>query len=117
MIETAEAMLNLDQIAATPGVDGLFVGPVDLALSLGLGPALTMPDQVLSAIDKVVAACHAHGIIAGSASLGGANAKVLMEKGVQFITVSSDAAVIRRGAAADVEEARKSIEGLANARN
>ncbi len=107
MIETAEAMENLDAIAATPGVDGLFVGPVDLALSLGLGPALQMPDLVLEAIDKVIAVCRRHGKIAGGAGLGAPNTKLLMERGMQLLTLGSDAGFIRRGAAADVELARQ----------
>jgi 4-hydroxy-2-oxoheptanedioate aldolase len=106
MIETAEAMDNLDAIAATPGVDGLFVGPVDLALSLGLGPALVMPDPVFAAIDKVVEACARHGIMAGCATLGMPNAKALMERGVRFLTLGSEVGLIRRGAAADLAQVK-----------
>ena len=107
MIETAEAMDNLDAIAATPGVDGLFVGPVDLALSLGLGPALVMPDQVFAAIDRIVAACRTHGKIAGCAGLGMPNVKALMERGVQFLTLGNDVGLIRRGAAADMAQVKE----------
>ncbi len=106
MIETAEAMANLDAIAATPGVDGLFVGPVDLALSLGLGPALVMPAQVIAAIDEVIAACRRHGKIPGSAALGLPNAQALVERGMLFLTISSDIGLLRRGAAADIAQAR-----------
>jgi 4-hydroxy-2-oxoheptanedioate aldolase len=106
MIETAEAMDNLDAITATPGVDGLFVGPVDLALSLGLGPALTMPEQVFSAIGDVIAACQRHGKIPGAAALGLANAQALAGHGLKFITISSDIGLLRRGAAADLSQAR-----------
>lgn len=106
MIETAQALANLDAITATPGVDGLFVGPVDLALSLGLGATLTMPGRVLAAIDDVIAACRRHGKIAGAAALGLANAKALAERGANFLTISSDIGLLRRGAAADLSEAR-----------
>lgn len=106
MIETREALDNLEAIAAVPGIDGLFVGPVDLALSLGLGPALQMPEPVLAAIDDVVAACRRHGLIAGCPALGMNNARVLAEKGVQFLPLGSDGAYMRRGAAADLAEAR-----------
>lgn len=115
MIETAEAMENLDAIASTPGVDGLFVGPVDLALALGLGPALQMPDRVFEAIDQVIAACRRHGKISGCAGLGAPNAKQLMERGMQFLTLGSDAGFIRRGAAADVELTRQWLQTDANA--
>lgn len=105
MIETAEALDNLDAIAATPGVDGLFVGPVDLALSLGLGPAFVMPEPVLAGIDAVVAACRRHGVISGCAALG--NAGELAARGVQFLTLGSDAGMVRRGAAEDVAQMRR----------
>ena len=116
MIETAEAMQNLDAITATQGVDGLFVGPVDLALSSGLGAALQMPEAVIEAIDKVITTCRRHGKISGAAALGGPNAKLLMERGLQFVTVSSDAGFIRRGAAADVELAQQWVADAATAR-
>jgi len=63
MIETAEAMRNLDAIAAVPGIDGLFVGPIDLALSLGSGISMKMPQAVLDAISQVVAACERNNIM------------------------------------------------------
>jgi 4-hydroxy-2-oxoheptanedioate aldolase len=116
MIETAEALGNLDAIAAVPGVDGLFVGPVDLALSLGLGPQVEMGDQVLAAIDQVVAACARHGKIPGSASLGMANARALIDRGVRFLGQGADVGFIRRGAAAEAEQLRAWRSELGNAR-
>lgn len=107
MIETAEALENLDAIAATPGVHGLFVGPVDLALSLGLGLSLELSDEVLAAIDKTVAACTKHGIIPGCAALSFDNARELVRRGMKFLPVSSDVAFLRQGAAQVVELARE----------
>lgn len=106
MIETAEAMENLESIAATPGVDGLFVGPVDLALSLGLGVVLQMRDEVLESIERVVCVCRRHHKISGSASLGLPYARALVERGVQFIAQGSDLGFVRRGAAAELESMR-----------
>ena len=107
MIETAEALDHLDAIAGTPGVDGLFVGPIDLALSLGLGPAFIMPEQVLDAIGNVVAACRRHGKIAGCPSIGLPNARALVDRGVTFVAIGSDTGFIRRGAAQDLGEMRQ----------
>ncbi|GLR68263.1 aldolase [Acidocella aquatica] len=115
MIETAEAMENLDEIAATPGVDGLFVGPVDLALSLGLGAALVMPEQVLTAVLRVGEACRRHRVISGCASLGMANAQTLAQAGIQFLPISSDGGLLRRAAAADLAQARGWRQGHATA--
>lgn len=106
MIETAEGLENVEAIAAAPGVDGLFVGPVDLALSLGLGPQLQMGPQVLAGIDAVVAACRRNGKISGSASLGLANAADLAARGVQFIAQGADVGFIRRAAAEELEKLR-----------
>lgn len=104
MIETAEAMANLDAIASVPGVHGLFVGPVDLALSLGLGPVLEVHETVLENIDKVVAACRRHNKISGSAAIGLPYARALLERGVQFIAQGSDVAFLRRCAAMELEQ-------------
>jgi 4-hydroxy-2-oxoheptanedioate aldolase len=106
MIETAEALENLDAIAAVPGVDGLFVGPVDLAISLGLGLQLQMGPKVFEAIDVVVAVCRRHGKISGSACMGLANAAQLAERKVQFIAQGNDLGFIRRAAADELEKLR-----------
>jgi 4-hydroxy-2-oxoheptanedioate aldolase len=107
MIETAEALTNLDAIAATPGVDGLFLGPVDLALSLGHALSLDMPPDVLDAIDRVVSLCAKHKIIPGCPSLSPDNARELVSRGMQFITLGADTAFLRQGAAAMVALARE----------
>lgn len=106
MIETAEALRNLDAIAAMPGVDGLFVGPVDLAISLGQGPALTMTPEVLAAVGAVIAVCRKHGKISGSATLGGDNARKLVAMGLTFVPLGADTGFIRRGAASELAAAR-----------
>jgi len=60
MIETAEAIRNLDEILDVEGLDGVFVGPSDLSISLGVSPLhdLTQPDMV-AATSKVLEACKA----------------------------------------------------------
>lgn len=107
MIETAEAMDNLDAIAATPGVDGLFVGPVDLALSLGHGLSLQMTDAILDACRKVVEAARRHGCIPGCAALGNDNVRQLSEIGMTVLAFGADSGFVRSGAAAMVAFARE----------
>ncbi len=102
MIETAEGMENLDAIAAIDGVDGLFVGPVDLGLGLGLGPVLGMHDEVLAAIGKISETCKKHGKISASASLGQDYSRALLDLGVQLVVQGSDLGFIRRSMAADI---------------
>ena len=80
MVETAEAMENLEAIAATPGLDGIYVGPADLTLGLAQGrlaPAFDREEpEMIDALQAIVAACKKHGIRAalhcGSAGLRGA---------------------------------------------
>ncbi|MER9677640.1 aldolase/citrate lyase family protein [Mesorhizobium sp. M0208] len=63
-IETREALNNLDDIASTPGVDALFVGPADLALSLGMEPGELTPELV-DACQAVANAAKKYGIASG----------------------------------------------------
>jgi 4-hydroxy-2-oxoheptanedioate aldolase len=102
MIETAEALERVDEIAAVPGVDGLFVGPVDLGLSLGLPLDWTgrHPD-VLAAIDKIVAAADNAGVFVGTVSSGADHAKDLVQRGVKFVSLGADVGYIRAGIATD----------------
>jgi 4-hydroxy-2-oxoheptanedioate aldolase len=108
MIETKEALSNLDAIVSTPGVDAVLVGPVDLALDLGLGLDVTgsHPD-LLAATDQVIAACKRHGRIPGGVAMSPQNAEVLLERGMRLLTIGSDAGYLARGIAADVRSARE----------
>ncbi|QNG38823.1 hypothetical protein F1C76_21820 [Geodermatophilaceae bacterium NBWT11] len=102
MIETAEALDAVDAIAATPGVDGLFVGPVDLGLALGRGLAASARgDAVDAEIDLVVAAAQRHGLIAGVAGLGPDHAESLLARGARLVTVGSDVGYVVAGLARD----------------
>jgi 4-hydroxy-2-oxoheptanedioate aldolase len=66
MIETRAGVERADEIAATPGLDGIYVGPSDLALTLGLQPTLKLEHPpVLEALETVRAACERAGAIAG----------------------------------------------------
>jgi 4-hydroxy-2-oxoheptanedioate aldolase len=66
MIETGKGLEAVEEIAATPGLDGIYVGPSDLALSLGLQPTIRLEHPpVLDAIERVREACAGHGIVAG----------------------------------------------------
>lgn len=109
MIETAQAMQNLEAIAAVDGVDGLFVGPVDLGLGLGLGTILEPNEAVFDAIAKIAAAAKSQGKVAASASFSTAYTQTLLERGVQFIVQGSDMGFIRRGAAESIDAFRSLV--------
>ncbi len=111
MIETAEAMDNLDAIAATPGVDGLFVGPHDLSLGLGLGLAHEMTPPLRAAMQAILDAARRHGLIPGCAALGLDHARALMEMGYRFLAVGADLQFVMQGAAANLQVIRGWTDG------
>src|SRR5690606_27648272 len=82
MVETREGLDNIDDIASTPGLDGIYVGPADLALGLGLPPDLdkTEPEHV-AAVERIRAACERNGIIAGIQCASGSSGRAYAEKG------------------------------------
>ena len=67
MIETADGLEHLDGIASTPGLDGLFVGPADLSLGMGLDAFADLTDPaLLTALDSIIEAAGEHGLTPGS---------------------------------------------------
>ena len=99
MAESADAVAGLDATLAVDGVDGIYVGPGDLSLSLGC--ALDPDDPVLSqALQRVWAACAAAGKPVGVHAADGAIARRYREAGCTLITTAVDAAAITRDTAA-----------------
>lgn len=108
MIETAEALKNLDDILTVPGVDAIYVGPSDLSLALGCKPRLDQTDApVVEAQQKIVEACKRHGIIAGIHNATAAYAVKMVAAGYQFVTLASDGRFLAAKAAEEVAVARK----------
>jgi 4-hydroxy-2-oxoheptanedioate aldolase len=107
MIETADALKNLDEILSVPGVDAIYVGPSDLSLALGYRPRLDQTDAgVVEAQKKVVAACKKHGVVAGIHNNSAAYALQMIEQGYQFVTVASDSRLLAVRAAEEVAVVR-----------
>lgn len=106
MIETVEALANVEKIAAVPGLDGLLVGPADLALSMGLEFAGPMRPEVLDGIERVAAACRNNGLIAASVAMDTANLGDQVQRGITFITMGADSLFMRQAAAAQLAQAR-----------
>ena len=66
MIETAEGVDNVDEIAATPGLDGIYIGPSDLALAIGLAPRGDNDDPAhVKTVRLIHAACRKQGVAIG----------------------------------------------------
>lgn len=106
MIETREALENVEAIAATPGVDALFVGPFDLSIALGLMPGDNDGEPVFDdAIEKIVAAARKHG--RALAVLSNAEvAPLRLKQGFQMVSVSTDSNALVAGSAASLAAVR-----------
>ena len=101
MIETRTAMDNLDAIAATPGIDVLFVGPSDLSIALTDAAEFDPHSaKVEAALDKIVAAASKAGKIAGLYCANAERAAACAKRGIRFLAVGSDLAFLRAGTAA-----------------
>jgi len=99
MIETAEAVENLEAIASVPGVDGFYIGPTDLAISMGLEPRMDHPDpRHVAACQKVVDAARAHGLYAGIHVSGPEEARRRFAQGFNFSPIGSDVGFVAMGA-------------------
>ena len=99
MIETAQALDNLDAIMSVEGLDAVYIGPSDLSLALGCKPAFDDVDApVAQAIDHILERAKAHGLVAGIHNGAPAAALARITKGFQFVTVSSDARLMAAGA-------------------
>ena len=107
MVETGEALERVDEIAATPGVDGIYIGPSDLALSLGLPPTLEVTEaEHVEAVSRIREACQEHGIAAGIHCPSGDWARRHAEAGFDLVTVASDAPLLREAALRQMTAAR-----------
>ena len=107
MVESAAALAVVEDIVATPGLDGVYVGPNDLALSLGATAGSTdFPDVVEAAIARVLDAAHAAGRYAGIFCADATTARRLALAGWDLVTPGNDIGNIKRAAARDVSIVR-----------
>ena len=97
-IESVGGLRDADAIAAIDGVDVLFVGPADLSHSLGIPGQFQHPDY-RAALERVVAACRAHGKAAGILVYDTAVVPSHLELGFTFVGIGADAAFVADGAA------------------
>jgi 4-hydroxy-2-oxoheptanedioate aldolase len=103
-IETREALEQVEDLAAMPGVDGFIVGPRDLALALGFPDGPSHP-EIESAIDRVVAVAKRRGLVVGTVAPTGARAKDLAARGLSIL-LHSVTSLLKSGAEAYFRAAR-----------
>jgi 4-hydroxy-2-oxoheptanedioate aldolase len=100
MIETPAALKNVAEIAGTPGIDCLFIGPYDLATSLSAGKAQDIfAPEVERAVDAICAAAVKAGKIPAIYCRDAARALAMAKRGFKFIAVHSDLNLVREGTA------------------
>jgi 4-hydroxy-2-oxoheptanedioate aldolase len=98
MIETAQALDNLDAILSVEGLDAIYIGPSDLSLALGCKPDFDNPEpKAAQAIEHILARAQAHGVVAGVHNGVPEVARARAAKGFRFVTVSSDARLLAAG--------------------
>jgi 4-hydroxy-2-oxoheptanedioate aldolase len=110
MIETPQALEELDEILSVPGIDAVYVGPNDLSLALGSGPGPDNPGPYQQAYRRIAKTCEARGVVAGIHANATLAAKHV-EAGYRMITVSSDLGAMVRATASDLRKVRaESVE-------
>ena len=107
MIETAQALDNLDDILGTPGLDAVYIGPADLCYSMTgkFGFDHTEP-PLYDAITRIMERAKAHNVIPGIHCGAASYAKRMIDLGFQFVTGGSDFHLMAAGARAAVLEAK-----------
>ncbi|MEI8238182.1 MAG: aldolase/citrate lyase family protein [Actinomycetota bacterium] len=108
MIETMQAVANIDEILSVPGIDAVYIGPADLSLTLGLRGTSDQTDpRFYDALQIVVHACHHHGVVPGIHG----NAAVAARRvaaGFQLMSVTSDHGPAQAAFVADLASSRPS---------
>jgi 4-hydroxy-2-oxoheptanedioate aldolase len=98
MIETAQALDNLDAILSVEGLDAVYIGPSDLSLALGCRPQFDDVDPpVAQAIEHILQRAQAHGLQAGVHNGRPDVARARVAMGFRFVTVGSDARLLAAG--------------------
>ncbi|MEQ8438315.1 MAG: aldolase/citrate lyase family protein [Ilumatobacter fluminis] len=115
MIETVEALDNLDEILECPGVDAVYVGPADLSVSLGLPPGNNDGTPAFDdALGRITDACARHEVVAGIHATGALAAR-RREQGFRMITIGSDALAVRSGFEVEIAAAAGERAGRSDA--
>src|SRR6266851_160644 len=115
MVKTQEAIDNIDAILDVPGISGIYIGPSDLGLSLGLVPKLDRDEpQILAIYDKLLAAIKKRNLFAGIHNGTAGYAAKMIGKGFRFVTIANDSGLMAMAARAAVAQTRKEAGAVAD---
>ena len=107
MIETVEALENVEKIAATNGLTGIYIGPSDLSISMGFKPGLDREEpEMIEAIQKIENACKKNNIKVGIHCLSPFYLKTKLSNGYDLATLASDIRIYAEGVGNKLKEAR-----------
>ncbi|MCS6878700.1 MAG: aldolase/citrate lyase family protein [Geminicoccaceae bacterium] len=111
MIETVEALDHLEEILSTPGLDGVYIGPADLALSMGYTPTLDPTEPaVVREVERIIATARRFGLFVGMHCGAPTYAKAMIARGLHFATLLSDARILVMKATELVKEMGAAVE-------
>src|SRR5687768_4352366 len=111
-VETADCIKNIDEIAAVPGLDILFLGQNDLCMSMGLYEKYKFPDmytspELMDATNKLVNAARKNNVILGLFLFGTSRVGEFLDKGFSFISIGNDLHHILTQSGAHVSDLEK----------
>ena len=107
MIETVEALENVEKIAATDGLTGIYIGPSDLSISMGFKPGLDRVEpEMIDAIKKIKNACKNNNIKVGIHGLSPSYLKDKLSNGYDLGTLASDVRIYAEGISNKMKETR-----------
>lgn len=110
MVETADGIENLDEIASTPGLDGIYIGPSDLGYALGLSPTTGSQEQKhIDTVAKIRETCVKHNIAAGIHTGSLDVTKRYLEQGFNLVTLGTDSAFMAGAASIQLSQAKESV--------
>ena len=111
-IEHIDAVNNIDEILSVPGIDGTYIGPYDLSMSLGIPGQLNHPD-VINAKNKVLDAALKRGLVAGihcvHSDTAYTDSKLAIQQGYRFIAIGTDILFLGNSARSVYAEIQKNI--------
>lgn len=112
MMETVEGIERLDEIAKVPGLDGYYIGPTDLAISMGLKPAFDVKDaRHVAAVQKVVDVAKAHGQSAGIHVATVEEGIRRWKQGFNLMPICNDIWLLAAGISRNLSEFREGLDG------
>ena len=111
MIETAEALDNLDEILSVEGVDCAYIGPSDLAYAIGLKPVGDNPDpKHQETMLSILEACKRHGVASGAHTGSLEYTTKWLDAGFQMVNLGSDIGFMRASASMELSAARSQTD-------